>query len=1525
MNVQILHEALANNQAQEDILAHKTIKPPISFSQGIPNHSPSPESEDRDGIEFTFKEQQDASINSNQEIEMPELRAMSNSNLAGSYEGALQHDQIKVSQFDTLRLYVNESKARHGSLADFDHENTVSASKMDFNVFMENFTENSREYTYQNWNHFSKSQIKPMKWEAKTKKPVTYMDFTEQEKEEKKYLDKINVEKLALSACLNYQYSPDYCFNSMIDVICIKKVIYFSSKEKRQNEVQTINMKYTTRVFNDPQDSLYQKSEFPHYQKKLQGILKTDTDFYFTSDYDFDSRKHKVKVLKTNIIKTSQAILEKSFFPIKDSLHISTLINQTIEHEAKIETQRSNLRRNATIMNSTSSVSILSERFVEDFVEVDTKQAKINQAGLRTVDFKISSESSDLEPEEWYHGIMDQEKPKEAICQLNWSGEQVQQTTRYTKKKVKMIICSLNHQDILLWLRGWKGIIKIGRKRLLFLMNKPITEKILMICVIFNTFILALDGLVSKDIASFLTPFNNYFTLIFLTAFLLRLIATGPKNYLRSFFNVFDGIVVTLSVTELAINLSYGGEGGSAISAIRTVRIFRIFKALRLTRILKSLKFIVVIVTVIAETVEQYLYIAILLLLFMLIYALLGVQIYMGTMYVNGQVPRTNFDSITSSFLTLLQLLTFESWVDIITLLYNTEVSQTITVIYVVSWMILGNFVFFNLFLALLLGGFESERVAKSLQENQDEFKELQEKIKTQQKDKVKELKELAKKREREHYNIKYIVRSENKDNFEDDDTLFELLDEDHQKSRATYFLNRPNTNQDSSMEEIMYQIIEEKKMEATRLLLGRRETKAEAQARIYKGVSCKSSLYLFPNDNLVRKFAARVVSHKYFERGVIFLISISSIKLVVETYIPRDNPDLSKAFSIFDNIITILFVFEAVFKILRNGLVHDDNSYFKEPWNVVDFVIVLASVVDMIFSGISIPTVKVVRALRPLRFVSHYKHMRIVVNSLVRVIGPLVNVLIVIIIVWTIFGILAMNIVGGKLNYCSKPDNYGVTKEQCDLRGEQWKRVHWNFDNIGESLVTLFVLSSLENWPYLVASSLDSGDSESSGPAYNNFPYMWLYFIAFIFISSFFLMDLFVGVIFYHYGEELEKEISTLCKKATPEQIKWIMMQKLIFTQRSNFNLIEAPKSKFRRFFFTIVTSSKYEIGMFFAILLNIVILALDYDDMSDIYSNLLDRFSDAFSFIFLVEFIIKIIALKKYYFSDNWNLFDFFIVIISLGDFLIGQIQRENSSRIARLQFAKGLRAIRVIRLVKLFRSPSMAAFNKLINTLIFSLPTILNVMALLFLTYCIFAVTGCFIFRDAQIPQSLTAELISFENFHMALLTLFRCSTGEDWPLVMYSYGDSNGNYTASRIYFMIFILVTTFIMLNLIDLVVVSIFENFYFDPDNALTHFEKITNDFNRIWNAFTMKQRGTKIHYMALPRFFATLQEPMGFRVKEKEVEENTIEDLIMNQRPFSIRKPFLGIVLLLSLFDTPVYIYYNSGITRDTSATRLF
>lgn len=167
-----------------------------------------------------------------------------------------------------------------------------------------------------------------------------------------------------------------------------------------------------------------------------------------------------------------------------------------------------------------------------------------------------------------------------------------------------------------------------------------------------------------------------------------------------------------------------------------------------------------------------------------------------------------------------------------------------------------------------------------------------------------------------------------------------------------------------------------------------------------------------------------------------------------------------------------------------------------------------------------------------------------------------------------------------------------------------------------------------------------------------------------------------------------------------------------------------------------------------------------------------------------FVIELIIKMTAEDKFlnFFKSGWNLFDFVIVMITL-------MPLENSS------FAAIARLLRVFRVLRLFTArPELKA---IIDMLIRAIPSIVDIVILLFIIFYIYAIMGSFIFAD--MPSGL------WDNFLVAMLTLFRVFTFEDWTDVMY---ETMEVYPWSWVFFISFIIIAAFVFFNLFVAVIIG---------------------------------------------------------------------------------------------------------------------
>lgn len=173
--------------------------------------------------------------------------------------------------------------------------------------------------------------------------------------------------------------------------------------------------------------------------------------------------------------------------------------------------------------------------------------------------------------------------------------------------------------------------------------------------------------------------------------------------------------------------------------------------------------------------------------------------------------------------------------------------------------------------------------------------------------------------------------------------------------------------------------------------------------------------------------------------------------------------------------------------------------------------------------------------------------------------------------------------------------------------------------------------------------------------------------------------------------------------------------------------------------------------------------------------------------TFFFLIEILIRFVAEehKRRFFRNGWNVFDTLVVIISLIP-----IDETEMALLARL-----VRIFRVLRMVSI-----IPELRVLINSLIKALPQLGYVMLLMFIIFYIYAAFGSYLFKD------INPEL--WGNIAIAMLTLFRVMTFEDWTDVQY---ETMEVYPISWIYYLSFIFFTAFAFLNMVIGIVVSVME------------------------------------------------------------------------------------------------------------------
>jgi len=179
--------------------------------------------------------------------------------------------------------------------------------------------------------------------------------------------------------------------------------------------------------------------------------------------------------------------------------------------------------------------------------------------------------------------------------------------------------------------------------------------------------------------------------------------------------------------------------------------------------------------------------------------------------------------------------------------------------------------------------------------------------------------------------------------------------------------------------------------------------------------------------------------------------------------------------------------------------------------------------------------------------------------------------------------------------------------------------------------------------------------------------------------------------------------------------------------------------KGKIRQFLYDVVEDKMFHSSMLFIILTNTALIGLQtvpsvYNEIGW-YLNQLDVFYLA---VYFVECILKLGAIHLSYFKDRWNVFDFFIVITSLIDFVWPMIMEDQNLsldtdlfKIFRLlKSFRALRALRVIRTIKFLKNLQIT-----VNAIIQSIPALGSIIMLIGLVLYIFAIIGKGLYKDVD----------------------------------------------------------------------------------------------------------------------------------------------------------------------------------------------
>uniref|UniRef100_A0A8C7TUX5 Sodium channel protein n=1 Tax=Oncorhynchus mykiss TaxID=8022 RepID=A0A8C7TUX5_ONCMY len=927
------------------------------------------------------------------------------------------------------------------------------------------------------------------------------------------------------------------------------------------------------------------------------------------------------------------------------------------------------------------------------------------------------------------------------------------------------------------------------KKWMYFIVMDPFVDLGITICIVLNTMFMAMEHYpMTPEFEEVLSVGNLVFTGIFTAEMVLKLIAMDPYYYFQVGWNIFDSIIVTMSLVELGLANVEG------LSVLRSFRLMRVFK------LAKSWPTLNMLIKIIGNSVGALGNLTLVLAIIVFIFAVVGMQLF-GKSYkecvckisLDCELPRWHMHDFFHAFLIIFRVLCGE-WIE--TMWECMEVAgQGMCLIVFMMVMVIGNLVVLNLFLALLLSSFSGDNLAAP--EEDGEMNNLQ--IATGRITRgidwakayvIQQFCIIIGKQPKEDGDgadgnggsngdvdglpkgslaLKNIISSDNPKA----DLELTMLDVWIDDVNPSGFLTNDNLTLDVPIAKMESDddeddISEEEEGEGKPIAPDNAssicstvdnppevEEEEEEEADTTNPENCWTEKCIGRCPCLdfditagkgktwwnFRKTCFLIVEHNYFETFIIFMILMSSGALAFEDIYIEQRRTIKIILEYADQVFTYVFIIEMLLKWVAYGF----QAYFTNAWCWLDFLIVDVSLISLTANILGyaelgpIKSLRTLRALRPLRALSRFEGMRVVVNALVGAIPSIFNVLLVCLIFWLIFSIMGVNMFAGKYYYCfnttseerfsadvvnNKTECYQLMEGNDDVR---WMNAKVNYDNVAMGYLSLLQIATFKGWMDIMYGAVDSRFVEDQ-PIYEDNVYMYIYFVIFIIFGSFFTLNLFIGVIIDNFNQQ-KKKISRKDIFMTEEQKKYYNAMKKLGSKKPQ-KPIPRPQNKFAGLIFDLITQQFFDIFIMVLICLNMVTMMVETDGQSKEKEDILFLINLVFIIVFTTECLLLADLIEKYFVSPT-----LFRVI-----------------RLARIG-----RVLRLIRGAKGIRT--------LLFALMMSLPALFNIGLLLFLIMFIFSIFGMSNFAYVKKEAGID-DMFNFETFGNSIICLFMITTSAGW---------------------------------------------------------------------------------------------------------------------------------------------------------------
>uniref|UniRef100_A0A1I8I3D7 Voltage-dependent L-type calcium channel subunit alpha n=1 Tax=Macrostomum lignano TaxID=282301 RepID=A0A1I8I3D7_9PLAT len=951
---------------------------------------------------------------------------------------------------------------------------------------------------------------------------------------------------------------------------------------------------------------------------------------------------------------------------------------------------------------------------------------------------------------------------------------------------------------------------------------------------------------------------NYVFVALFTFEMLLKMYSLGVRTYYSFLFNKFDFFVVVASISELLLTET-NLIPNIGISVLRCARLLRVFKVTRYWNSLRNL------VASLLSSMKSIISLLLLLFLFIVIFALLGMQLFGGKFNFETHKPRSNFDSFWQSLLTVFQILTGEDWNSVMYDGINSsgglnDATGVLVSFYFVILFICGNYILLNVFLAIAVDNLAD--VDNTSDAKKDASDECDKKAGA-------------------------AVSGSGANSGGVGSTsvgggpgAIDKLEEIGRVGEPKVFIadseSKPNTDDETSdAEDVPVTSARPRRMSELHM-------KQKVQP-----IPEASSFFILSSTNSFRVLCHKICNHSYFGSVVLACIMVSSAMLAAEEPVNSQN-NRNKILNKFDLFFTSVFTVEILLKVTAYGVIFHRGAFCRQAFNLLDMLVVFTSIISFCLEYVSqsevfimlgigndtfsvVKILRVLRVLRPLRAINRAKGLKHVVQCVIVAVKSIGNIMLVTFLLEFMFSVIGVQLFKGKFQYCNDPSKmveadcqgYFIYYKNNDVRSPEYSVRTWtnndlNFDNVPNALLSLFAVATFEGWPKLLYRSIDSAGESMSG-IYNNRPPVAIFYIVFIIIIAFFMVNIFVGFVIVTFQQEGEQEYKN-CEldKNQRKCIEFALKAKPVRRY--------IPQRKFRYKIWWFVTSTPFEYGIFVLIMLNTIALAMKFEGQPDAYSLALDYLNMIFTAIFTIEFVLKLIAFSfRNYFSDVWNVFDFIIVLGSYIDIITGKLTAGKTT--ISINFFRLFRAMRLVKLLN--RGEHL---RTLLWTFIKSFQALPYVALLILMLFFIYAVIGMQMFGKIRLnAHTQINRNNNFRTFFAASLVLFRSATGEAWQeilldCVLLLNKSALGQETScgspiAYPYFISFYMVCSFLIINLFVAVIMDNFD--YLTRDWSILGPHHL-DEFVRLWSEYDPSAKG-RIKHLDVVTLLRKIDPPLGF------------------------------------------------------------